>query len=504
MKKTFKSLLSVIIVAAMMLGILALTACGEEKLTPFEYLDKAMKKTEEARMNSGIPDMSDVIANAKSGSLALNGSDYESFLGVPLESAKLNISNCNDILSATLEATVGGQIYDASVIASAAAVALTSNLLFGGKYYGVDLTKDASDYEGSYLAELGVIEKIFEYKEMITSAMSSLSSEEMEKLTADFESYVKAEQDALIEAEKVTLTKNEDGGKTVVVTSDNEAIEIALRTIFAKAKDDEDLKKTLNDASSLISSVAKETELEINVDDLFAELDDEEKLNKLIEDMNSAFDLSIVITETTDKNDIIQTISCSVSIKPAADATVAEAIELSVDIDITKADESVITVDLSKIKNAPVSNITFTVKTENIDNKVKTSLSFSASLNNTTISSTLGYFEYDTVTSKYTLTVYPEIVALSYDRQSTGSEIQISGEIKATNTDASFTVDTITMTAADQSQTINLGLTLTLSTTADPVTMPEYTDILAITADEFQEILMAIFANVLNPSLKMQ
>ena len=483
MKKTLKSLLGIFMAIAMIFGVLCLASCGEEP-TPDEYVEDSVKKTTAARRLAGLPDAMEVSEkDALTFTASLKDSDIGSLLDIAVESAIITATYTKNAIKASGEATVDGTTYDMDVAANKDAVAFTSKSVLDGKYYGLDLTKDASDYPDSYLYQMGESANINKFISAVKTAIEEAFSDKKSGKSIDVEAYKAAVVSALTEDGKITMEKNDNGGKDVVITIDNKAVETIIRTVFNKAKDDEALKSLIEDANTLSDKAVISTDLSEYEDDL----------DELIDEMNKNVKFSAVCTISTDKKDVIQTVSCPVTVQLLSGGEEAEEtkIKFSIELDLTESDKSVLTVDLSKLDGAPFEKVELTYKKEYEGNVSKATLSLSAKINKMSIDYELLTFEYDTNTTEYTASLNLGILSTfsSYYAASNGnSTITLTGKLAGSKNDASVTYDELKIDLPNKQATYKIGLEIKVSKTKDSVKVPEFTDVLAMNEEECKKL----------------
>lgn len=277
----------VLLLAAVILLTLGLSACRKAKLTPQKYLAQVMENTFAADTLT-FPDLGDKVLT----DIVWNGTADTEALGLDALNLKLYASpnaGALELNVSMLETSVALKGY-----LNESALALQTDLL-GNTVYGTDLTKIEENYKNSIF---GDPESMYYMGDL--SAMTSGLPTTTVDADALIEKYVGVLKDAIKDNSNATLTDREEGGKTVSFIFNNDSLKAVIRACYDVAKDDADLRELVKMAASAEEDADAILD---EFDEIFAS---EDELNELMAEIDKgSYELTLTVL-TTDK-DVMET-----------------------------------------------------------------------------------------------------------------------------------------------------------------------------------------------------
>ncbi len=506
MKKTLRALMAIILVMSV---LFVLPACkkaesgdeggaeitgGEnqgntntpEYSTPAEYMAYSMLKSNQKftpennvndALSSFINNASKAVSVEMDASKALGavasisgGNDAAELLKDAKLSGKLYFENGK--VAAVGNVALAGAATDLSVFVDSGKVIIKTAMLDNA--YGVDLNNIENNLKGSLLETAIGKDKL----DLIFSTVSKAELDAMALLEDAgklVEKYIGTISTSIENGAELSMTDNENGGKTVTVKFGTEALEKLINDVYSTVKSDSELKTFINKLADMTGK-GEGSDISFEADDEIADFISEMK------EVKPVFD----ITYVTDKDDC----ASKISVKFSAFAGGENEGAIICDIDLLSDGGYVVVMRSEGAAADSISEMKFEYKvTSNTED------SFVAEYKSTVDGEEVIAcgISYSPKTGSYTETV----CALVDGEKQT---VTINGLCSISADKIMFTVDSV---SADN-KTINLGIDITVKTNDTmPSTPASFVEIAKITEQEIVDILTELSQDPLGSVIVM-
>ncbi len=442
--------------------------------------------------------------------LVFNGTaDTELF--VPGLSLDMKLYSALTAGALELNASVSELPIDLKVYGNENAIAFGSSALLGGDgIYGVDLKNAEQNFASSIFANpesayyLGI--------ESLEEALGSVN--EAAALAGKMEEILNKYVDVMVKVMTdngyATIADREGGGKTVTVTLNGAGAEALIRAVYNTAKTDADLRALVAEIVAM-QDTGYEDDFAVDYDEEYAEEDSdpmaeydaffasEDVLNALIAELKTV-DFTVTFAVDTNADDALESASFVFrAVVDGEEGTISAVIDLSeedkavvmISFDIpdtayeTEAGEDLIYPE--EMGALPFNSLALIFSAdEDTDDRYVASVTLEMD-SGAKVQMELCKVTYEKKTGAYTLELGRGLLE--------GDVIAVKGVVTASETEMTLTVTEISAAALTEllgKTTLALDLTVSVKTVDAIPAVPAYTDLLTLTEDQMNALLVAI------------
>lgn len=475
----------------------AFSSCAKKK-TPTQFVFDAVEATANGAAASDLEKLFDSAAKGGELEVIFKGNDTTAAL-VEISGLSLKTQFGGNTSLATVALTKGDKCADLKLWQTAGKMALSSSLT-GDTVYSVDLEKGKDSYLASIFGKadsnFSLIGIFGENGEMFDNIKKNAELGKTLKALAE-----KYEKLIIRTVDANAKTSLENGTATIELNS--ESIKKIAKELYSAAKNDKELRDTLNTLLSAPSIGKPGTSAEEDLDDWDFDDDDsegvisipeksdwvknffdsEDTLNEALKALDEA-DVTVVLTVTADKKNIITkaTLDVTVEVKETKKKTVAKAV-----LDLTDAAKKTLTLTSEESEGEGEPKKEEIVVTYNISENSKEKYSASLSVKNGDVTvDNLLKIDYNRTSGEYTVSVSASGLGLGIDK------ISVSGVLKYDSKSMTLTVTSINFGAPI---TLDLTVKLTAGTTA-PVFPKTTTDLFSIDEAGAEDLMNKIMTGL--------
>ena len=446
----------------------AFSSCAKKK-TPTQFVFDAVEATANGAAASDLEKLFDSAAKGGELEVIFKGNDTTAAL-VEISGLSLKTQFGGNTSLATVALTKGDKSADLKLWQTAGKMALSSSLT-GDTVYGIDLEKGKDSYLASIFGKadsnFSLIGIFGENGEMFDNIKKNAELGKTLKALAE-----KYEKLIIRTVDANAKTSLENGTATIELNS--ESIKKIAKELYSAAKNDKELRDTLNTLLSAPSIGKPGTSAEEDPDDWdFGDddsegvisipeksdwvknfFDSEDTLNEALKALDEA-DVTVVLTVTADKKNIITkaTLDVTVEVKETKKKTVAKAV-----LDLTDAAKKTLTLTSEESEGEGEPKKEEIVVTYNISENSKEKYSAALSVKNGDVTvDNLLKIDYNRTSGEYTVSFSAAGMGLPVDK------LSVSGVLKYDSKSMTLTVTSINFGAPI---TLDLTVKLTAGTTA--------------------------------------
>lgn len=451
----------------------AFSSCAKKK-TPTQFVFDAVEATANGAAASDLEKLFDSAAKGGELEVIFKGNDTTAAL-VEISGLSLKTQFGGNTSLATVALTKGDKSADLKLWQTAGKMALSSSLT-GDTVYGIDLEKGKDSYLASIFGKadsnFSLIGIFGENGEMFDNIKKNAElGKTIKTLAEKYEKLIVK----TVDANAKTGLKN----GTATIELNNESIKKIVKELYSAAKNDKELRDTIDALLSAPSIGNSGTALPDTDDDDFGDWDlgeggasasaptpeeqkkwindffnSEDTLNDALKALDEA-DVTVVLTVTADKKNIITkaTLDVTVEVKETKKKTVAKAV-----LDLTDAAKKTLTLTSEESEGEGEPKKEEIVVTYNISENSKEKYSASLSVKNGDVTvDNLLKIDYSRTSGEYTVSFSAAGMGLPVDR------LSVSGVLKYDSKSMTLTVTSINFGAPI---TLDLTVKLTAGTTA--------------------------------------
>ena len=459
----------------------AFSSCAKKK-TPTQFVFDAVEATANGAAASDLEKLFDSAAKGGELEVIFKGNDTTAAL-VEISGLSLKTQFGGNTSLATVALTKGDKSADLKLWQTAGKMALSSSFT-GDTVYSIDLEKGKDSYLASIFGKadsnFSLIGIFGENGEMFDNIKKNAELGKTLKALAE-----KYEKLIIRTVDANAKTSLENGTATIELNS--ESIKKIAKELYSAAKNDKELRDTLNtllsdwdfgdDDSEGVISIPEKSDWVKNF------FDSEDTLNEALKALDEA-DVTVVLTVTADKKNIITkaTLDVTVEVKETKKKTVAKAV-----LDLTDAAKKTLTLTSEESEGEGEPKKEEIVVTYNISENSKEKYSASLSVKNGDVTvDNLLKIDYNRTSGEYTVSFSAAGMGLPVDK------LSVSGVLKYDSKSMTLTVTSINFGAPI---TLDLTVKLTAGTTA-PVFPKTTTDLFSIDEAGAEDLMNKIMTGL--------
>ena len=474
-KKFGKKPLLISIAAVVVIAIAAIIAVSAMS-SPMSLVGKGFSNSVNALKQNSVVVFANKVATGGSIEAVC---DVEELLELPVEavmSLKLYTAAAKAAITADVKIE-GDAVLDASAFIDKENIAVASDVLFGSKTYGVDLIDLTERFNASEFGPDGELSLGIEFPDSAESVTEDAAkmAEESQAVSKAMLGYLlnSVEEHAEISKENESLSFNgaEVKATAVEIQADSEALTAVLSDLITYLRSEEELKEYLYNYADYYAAILVEAGLfygdyedaESIIDEFYVQLDDigEDEMETLAEEIKAAdVELSLTFYVTKSGKELV-------GVKFDADADGEEA-KVSVFAGPSWKNLEEISVRLDD--GYSVYWITYAVKSND-----KEEYSAKLKVREDSENVLVGEFVWDKEKGDFEAEV----------TDGWGDTYGLEGSLKVDSKSATIVLDS----AYEDSDEMDLGISLIITTSDKMPEMPVYTDILDMNADDLEDLV---------------